>query len=162
MNTEIEAVANEIRQGILDEVKKKIGEGPQVQSVRPDTEEKPKKKCGPCSCIGLLVPVLLILYILMFVSVLRHVYSCCYIKANSCIIIVTMLILATVVLVLSAVYALRLKAQCLEAEKENGKKEEKKDKVQKTYKEIAAEKVQEAILDKVVKDTVDAFEKRIC
>jgi hypothetical protein len=55
-----------------------------------------------------------------------------------------------------------LNAQCLEAAKEAGKKEEKKVNAPKTYKEIFTEKVHEAVLDQVVKDTVAAFENRIC
>lgn len=164
MNAEIEKTAEDILKKILEDVKQKVtGESTasQSQSAAGNEADKPKDKCKPCCCIKWLVAVPFVLYVCMLALILRYVFSATYVGANQCIIIVTALILATVVLVLSAVYLLRLNAQCLEAAKEAGKKEEKKVNAPKTYKEIFTEKVQEAVLDQVVKDTVAAFENRI-
>ena len=165
MNTEIKKTVDDILESVLADVKKKVTEEPvasQSTSDNGNEADKPKDKCKPCCCIKWLVAVPFVLYVCMLAVILGYVFSAKYVGANQCIIIVTTLILATVLLVLSAVYFLRLNAQCLEAAKEAGKKEGKKVNAPKTYKEIFTEKVQEAILDKVVKDTVDAFEKRIC
>lgn len=165
MNAEIKKAADEILESVLADVKNKVtGEPVASQSTSDNGNEadKPKDKCKPCCCIKWLVAVPFVLYVCMLAVILRYVFSATYVGANQCIIIVTALIFATVVLVLSAVYLLRLNAQCLEAAKEAGKKEEKKVNAPKTYKEIFTEKVQEAVLDQVVKDTVAAFENRIC
>lgn len=165
MNAEIKKAADEILESVLADVKNKVtGEPVASQSTSDNGNEadKPKDKCKPCCCIKWLVAVPFVLYVCMLAVILRYVFSATYVGANQCIIIVTALILATLVLILSAVYFLRLNAQCLEAAKEAGKKEEKKVNAPKTYKEIFTEKVQEAVLDQVVKDTVAAFEKRIC
>ena len=164
MNSEIKKTVDEILDKILEDVKNKVTGGPvasQPTSDNGNEADKPKDKCKPCCCIKWLVAVPFVLYVCMLAVILGYVFSATYMGANQCIIIVTALILATVVLILSAVYFLRLNAQCLEAAKEAGKKEEKKVNAPKTYKEIFTEKVQEAVLDQVVKDTVAAFEKRI-
>lgn len=164
MNAEIKKAADEILESVLADVKNKVTGGPvasQSTSDNGNEADKPKDKCKPCCCIKWLVAVPFVLYVCMLALILRYVFSATYVGANQCIIIVTALILATVLLVLSAVYFLRLNAQCLEAAKEAGKKEEKKVNAPKTYKEIFTEKVQEAVLDQVVKDTVAAFENRI-
>lgn len=165
MNSEIKTTVDEILDKILEDVKNKVTGGPvasQSTSDNGNEADKPKDKCRPCCCIKWLVAVPFVLYVCMLAVILRYVFSTTYVGANQCIIIVTALILATLVLILSAVYFLRLNAQCLEAAKEAGKKEEKKVNAPKTYKEIFTEKVQEAVLDQVVKDTVAAFENRIC
>jgi hypothetical protein len=164
MSSEIKTTVDEILKSVLADVKNKVTGGPvasQSTSDNGNEADKPKDKCEPCCCIKWLVAVPFVLYVCMLALILRYVFSTTYVGANQCIIIVTALILATVVLVLSAVYLLRLNAQCLEAAKEAGKKEEKKVNAPKTYKEIFTEKVQEAVLDQVVKDTVAAFENRI-
>lgn len=165
MDSPIKTTVDEILESVLADVKNKVTGGPvasQSTSDNGNEADKPKDKCKPCCCIKWLVAVPFVLYVYMLALILRYVFSATYVGANQCIIIVTALILATVVLVLSAVYLLRLNAQCLEAAKEAGKKEEKKVNAPKTYKEIFTEKVQEAVLDQVVKDTVAAFENRIC
>ena len=165
MNSEIKTTVDEILDKILEDVKNKVTGGPvasQSTSDNGNEADKPKDKCRPCCCIKWLVAVPFVLYVCMLAVILRYVFSTTYVGANQCIIIVTALILATLVLILSAVYFLRLNAQCLEAAKEAGKKEEKNVNAPKTYKEIFTEKVQEAVLDQVVKDTVAAFENRIC
>ena len=150
-----------IYDAVLEEVKKKITEDPQVQSSQSNTDEKQKDKCKPCCCTGWFMPLLSLLYIVMLGSVLRYTYDAGHLAANQCVIIVTILVLSTLLLILSAVYMLKLKALCIEAAKEDEKKKEKKVRAPKTYKELVAEKIQEKILDKVVNDTVAAFEKRI-
>ena len=165
MDSPIKTTVDEILESVLADVKNKVTGGPvasQSTSDNGNEADKPKDKCEACCCIKWLVAVPFVLYVCMLAVILRYVFSATYVGANQCIIIVTALILATVVLVLSAVYLLRLNAQCLEAAKEAGKKEEKKVNAPKTYKEIFTEKVQEAVLDQVVKDTVAAFENRIC
>lgn len=165
MDSPINKTVEEILDKILEDVKNKVTGGPvasQSTSDNGNEADKPKDKCRPCCCIKWLVAVPFVLYVCMLAVILRYVFSTTYVGANQCIIIVTALILATLVLILSAVYFLRLNAQCLEAAKEAGKKEEKKVNAPKTYKEIFTEKVQEAVLDQVVKDTVAAFENRIC
>lgn len=164
MSSPIKKTVDEILEKILEDVKNKVTEEPKASQSQPDNgneADKPKDKCKPCCCIKWLVAVPFVLYVCMLAVILWYVFSATYMGANQCIIIVTALILATLVLILSAVYFLRLNAQCLEAAKEAGKKEEKKVNAPKTYKEIFTEKVQEAVLDQVVKDTVAAFEKRI-
>ena len=164
MDSPIKTTVDEILESVLADVKNKVTGAPvasQSTSGNGNEADKPKDKCKPCCCIKWLVAVPFVLYVCMLALILRYVFSATYVGANQCIIIVTALILATVVLILSAVYFLRLNAQCLEAAKEAGKKEEKKVNAPKTYKEIFTEKVQEAVLDQVVKDTVAAFEKRI-
>lgn len=164
MDSPINKTVDEILESVLADVKNKVTGGPvasQSTSDNGNEADKPKDKCEPCCCIKWLVAVPFVLYVCMLAVILRYVFSATYVGANQCIIIVIALILATLVLILSAVYFLRLNAQCLEAAKEAGKKEEKKVNAPKTYKEIFTEKVQEAVLDQVVKDTVAAFEKRI-
>ena len=164
MDSPINKTVDEILESVLADVKNKVTGAPvasQSTSDNGNEADKPKDKCRPCCCIKWLVAVPFVLYVCMLAVILRYVFSTTYVGANQCIIIVTALILATLVLILSAVYFLRLNAQCLEAAKEAGKKEEKKVNAPKTYKEIFTEKVQEAVLDQVVKDTVAAFEKRI-
>ena len=166
MDSPIKKTVDEILESVLADVKNKVTGEPvasQPTSDNGNEADKPKDKCEPCCCIKWLVAVPFVLYVCMLAVILRYVFSdtYVYVGANQCIIIVTALILATLVLILSAVYFLRLNAQCLEAAKEAGKKEEKKVNAPKTYKEIFTEKVQEAGLDQVVKDTVAAFEKRI-
>ena len=165
MDSPINKTVDEILESVLADVKNKVTGAPvasQSTSDNGNEADKPKDKCRPCCCIKWLVAVPFVLYVCMLAVILRYVFSTTYVGANQCIIIVTALILATLVLILSAVYFLRLNAQCLEAAKEAGKKEEKNVNAPKTYKEIFTEKVQEAVLDQVVKDTVAAFENRIC
>ena len=144
MNSEIKTTVDEILDKILEDVKNKVTGGPvasQSTSDNGNEADKPKDKCRPCCCIKWLVAVPFVLYVCMLAVILRYVFSTTYVGANQCIIIVTALILATLVLILSAVYFLRLNAQCLEAAKEAGKKEEKKVNAPKTYKEIFTEKI---------------------
>ena len=129
MDSPINKTVDEILESVLADVKNKVTKEPvasQSTSDNGNEADKPKDKCKPCCCIKWLVAVPFVLYVCMLAVILWYVFSATYMGANQCIIIVTALILATLVLILSAVYFLRLNAQCLEAAKEAGKKEEKK------------------------------------
>ena len=103
--------------------------------------------------IGYFVIVSAILTIALILCFGRHMCN------NVCVVLVTILILATLVLVLAGRYCVVMMQLHNEKEKIDKKDEKKASKPEPTFKEKVLKRTQEALLEKVVEDTIKAFYK---
>lgn len=78
---------------------------------------------------------------------------------NVCIVLVTILILATIVLILAGRYSVVMMQLQHEKEKADKKDDKKKSEPEPSFKEKVLKRTQEAVLDKVVKDTIKSFDR---
>ena len=76
-----------------------------------------------------------------------------------CIVLVTILILATIVLILAGRYSVVMMQLQYEKEKADKKDDKKKSEPEPSFKEKVLKRTQEAVLDKVVKDTIKSFDR---
>lgn len=104
--------------------------------------------------------IITVLYCLLVAGVL------CYLRgmdqhlcANVCVVLVIILVLATLVLVLAGRYCVVMMQLHNEKEKIDKKDEKKASKPEPTFKEKVLKRTQEAVLEKVVEDTIKAFYK---
>lgn len=81
------------------------------------------------------------------------------ISNNECIVLVTILILATIVLILAGRYCVVMMQLQHEKEKADKKDDKKKSEPEPSFKEKVLKRTQEAVLDKVVEDTIKSFDK---
>lgn len=100
-------------------------------------------------------------YVAIIVSVLFRVFKCGldkYVSNNTCIVLVTILILATIVLILAGRYCVVMMQLQYEKEKADKKDEKKKSEPEPSFREKVLKRTQEAVLDKVVEDTLKSFD----
>lgn len=149
IKSELEAILKEDKHTVTAEAPKQ----------KTDQQENPKpKECPEQNYLKnifeiygtLLALVLIYLGIRSFVNLpLRN---------NECIVLVTVLILATVVLILTGRYCLVMVQLQHEKEKADKKDDKKKYEPEPSFKEKMLKRIQEAVLDKVVEDTIKSFD----
>lgn len=105
---------------------------------------------------------ILIGYFIIMASILAVVLCSCFCHHmcnNVCVVLVAILVLATLVLVLAGRYCVVMMQLHNEKEKIDKKDEKKASKPEPTFKEKVLKRTQEALLEKVVEDTIKAFYK---
>lgn len=104
--------------------------------------------------------IITVLYCLLVAGVLCYLCGLDqHLCANVCVVLVAILILATLVLVLAGRYCVVMMQLHNEKEKIDKKDEKKASKPEPTFKEKVLKRTQEALLEKVVEDTIKAFYK---
>ena len=130
---------------------------------KPDRKKDPKsieypgmnylKHLSNAYCVLLAVVLMYLGFILFINPVMKHMCN------NVCIVLVTILILATIVLILAGRYSVVMMQLQHEKEKADKKDDKKKSEPEPSFKEKVLKRTQEAVLDKVVKDTIKSFDR---
>jgi hypothetical protein len=130
---------------------------------KPDRKKDPKsieypgmnylKHLSNAYCVLLAVVLMYLGFILFINPVMKHMCN------NVCIVLVTILILATIVLILAGRFCVVVMQLQHEKEKNDKKDEKKGSDPELSFKEKVLKRTQEAVLDKVVEDTIRSFDK---
>lgn len=121
-----------------------------------DEKSRTKIELLPSPMVWIIFAYVAIVTSVLF-SMLR--YWDWHISNNECIVLVTILILATIVLILAGRFCVVVMQLQHEKEQNDKKDEKKRSDPELSFKEKVLKRTQEAVLDKVVEDTIRSFDK---
>lgn len=132
--------------------------GQNEQAGPSDKAKKTPRKHHTLKTIGVMAPLGLG-YAGLLIYVLNKFCSG-QLGNNVCVVIVTVLMLATLAVILAGKYTLALRQLSNEEAKADAQKDNKKNGPKESFDDQVQKRIQEAVLNIIVKDTIDTFNKQ--